>query len=164
MKPRRQNISKVGGQTISRPVTRSMTRVHRSSFPIPDELVFEIFSRLPLKSIARCRYVSKLWSEKFSFVNFHVEQCMNQQLRLGLLMAEDSSNVTQASKSFDLWVLQDAEWSKHVLVLPPTWKDVVRETMCIAGMVGTNEIVLSPRFQYVPSYVIYYYVENVKLL
>ncbi|KAJ4903408.1 putative F-box protein [Raphanus sativus] len=308
MKPQRQkNVSK-SDPTVSRPVTRSMTRVHRTSLPIPDELVLEIFSRLPLKSIARCRCVSKLWSsmlrsrdftdsfltksrarpqllfacedhsvgkyiffsspqpenpgdnsrfdpvsnkhkvlsmkstggeqifvhqvltlgtddnnlsssswrlvqccvphcssrkwiciggvvyyvalvnsspfnsmlvcfdlrsEKFScFVNFfenssrarHASTALvNYDGRLGLVMSEDSSNVTQASKSFDLWVLQGFEWSKHVYVLPPTWKDVVTETMCIAGMVGTDEIVLSPRFQFVPSYVIYYNVESKKI-
>ncbi|KAF3554001.1 hypothetical protein F2Q69_00017118, partial [Brassica cretica] len=54
----------------------------------------------------------------------------------------------------------DDEWSKHVYVLPPSWKDVVTETMCISGMVGTSEIVLSPRFQYVPSYVMYFNVER----
>lgn len=43
--------------------------------------------------------------------------------------------------------LEDAakhEWSKHVYVLPPSWKDVVTEVMYIAGMVGEREIVFSP--------------------
>nr|VDD14487.1 unnamed protein product [Brassica rapa] len=110
-----------------------------------------------------------LRSEKFSFVSFmetfsramhESTTLVNHDGKLGLLMSEDSSNVTRSSKSFDLWVLQDDEWSKHEYVLPPLWKDVVTETMCIAGMVGTSEIVLSPRFQYVPSYVIYYNVES----
>ncbi|RID66827.1 hypothetical protein BRARA_D01942 [Brassica rapa] len=326
MKPRRQNVGV--GLTISRRITRSMTKLQPNSFPIPDELVFEIFSRLPSKTIARYRCVSKLcssmlrrqdftdsfltkscarpqllfaceddskyiffsspqpenpednsyvvasnhlacfpssyslfgctygflcyganmilnsrlrvgvdsylgydpvakqlkhqvltlgtknlswrlveccvphfscrkWiciggvlyytasvnsssfssmlvcfnlrSEKFRFVSFmetfsramhESTTLVNHDGKLGLLMSEDSSNVTRSSKSFDMWVLQDAEWSKHVYVLPPSWKDVVTETMCIAGMVGTSEIVLSPRFQYVPSYVIYYNVES----
>ncbi|CAN6842966.1 unnamed protein product [Brassica oleracea] len=110
-----------------------------------------------------------LRSEKFRFVNFmetfsramdESTTLVNYDGRLVLLMSEDSSNVTRSSKSFDLWVLQDDEWSKHVYVLPPSWKDVVTETMCISGMVGTSEIVLSPRFQYVPSYVMYYNVES----
>ncbi|XP_048610025.1 putative F-box protein At2g19630 isoform X1 [Brassica napus] len=110
-----------------------------------------------------------LRSEKFRFVNFmetfsramdESTTLVNYDGRLVLLMSEDSSNVTRSSKSFDLWVLQDDEWSKHVYVLPPSWKDVVTEIMCISGMVGTSEIVLSPRFQYVPSYVMYYNVES----
>ncbi|XP_048634353.1 putative F-box protein At3g23960 [Brassica napus] len=89
---------------------------------------------------------------------------INYNGRLGLLMAsEDTSYVFRTCKRFKLWVLRDAakhEWSKHVYVLPPLWKDVVVDRMCIAGMVGVNEIVLAPWFQYVPSYVIYYNVES----
>ena len=359
MKPRRQNVR--GGLTISRRVTRSMTKLQPNSFPIPDELVFEIFSRLPSKTIARCRCACKLWpsmlrrqdftdsfltkscarpqllfaceddskyiffsspqpenpednsyvvasnhlarfpssyslfgctygflcfganvmlsydseevifnpstgqsltlpilnsrmrggvnsylgydpiakqfkvlsmkstkvvsgddrisadhqvltlgtdnlswrlveccvphfyssrkciciggvlyyaasvdssyfdsmvvcfdlrSEKFRFVNFMetVNRAMHESTtlvnydgKLGLIMLEDSSNVTRSSKSFDLWVLQDDEWSKHVYVLPPSCKDMVTETMHVYFWNGgTSEIVLSPRFQYVP--------------
>ncbi|KAG2285817.1 hypothetical protein Bca52824_045421 [Brassica carinata] len=76
---------------------------------------------------------------------------VNYDGKLGLIMLEDSSNVTRSSKSFDLWVLQDDEWSKHVYVLPPSCKDMVTETMHVYFWNGgTSEIVLSPRFQYVP--------------
>ncbi|XP_056866077.1 F-box protein At5g65850 isoform X1 [Raphanus sativus] len=88
---------------------------------------------------------------------------VNYNGKLGLLMSGDSHDVTPASTSFELWVLLDAakhEWSKHVYVLPPSWEDVVAETMCITGMVGTNEIVFSPLYQRVPSYVIYFNVER----
>ncbi|KAL0740669.1 hypothetical protein Bca4012_082182 [Brassica carinata] len=114
-----------------------------------------------------------LRSEKFSFVNFlesfnramhESTTLVNYNGRVGLLMSEDSSDISQASKSFDMWVLQDAEWSRCVYVLPPSWKDVVTENMRIIGMVGgTNEIVLSPRLQYVPSYIIYFNVESKRI-
>ncbi|RID66831.1 hypothetical protein BRARA_D01946 [Brassica rapa] len=106
-------------------------------------------------------------SEKFTFVNFMKASgkemhgsttLINYNGKLGLLMSEDTT-----SKSLELWVLRDAgknEWSKHVYVLPPSWKDVVSEYMRISGMVGTNEIVLAPLFQNVPLYVVYYNVER----
>ncbi|KAF3556128.1 hypothetical protein F2Q69_00017138 [Brassica cretica] len=55
--------------------------------------------------------------EKFSFVNFgramHGSTTLvNYNGKLGLLSG--------ASKSFEMWVLQEAEWSKHVYVLPPS--------------------------------------------
>ncbi|KAJ4903402.1 F-box protein [Raphanus sativus] len=37
-------------------------RVTRSSLSIPDDLIFEIFSRLPSKAIMRFRCISKLWA------------------------------------------------------------------------------------------------------
>ncbi|KAF2555958.1 hypothetical protein F2Q68_00017793 [Brassica cretica] len=106
--------------------------------------------------------------EKFSFVNFgramhDSTTLVNYNGKLGLLMSGDApgENISTTSKSFQLWVLQDAEWSKHVYILPPSWKDVVTKTMCFAGIiVGTNEIVLAPSLQNVPSYVIYFNVER----
>ncbi|CAG7907693.1 unnamed protein product [Brassica rapa] len=113
-------------------------------------------------------------SEKFTFVNFMKASgkemhgsttLINYNGKLGLLMSEDTSSdyIWGASKSLELWVLRDAgknEWSKHVYVLPPSWKDVVSEYLRISGMVGTNEIVLAPLFQNVPLYVVYYNVER----
>ncbi|KAG2308800.1 hypothetical protein Bca52824_028548 [Brassica carinata] len=110
-----------------------------------------------------------LRSEEFSSVEFgkaipRSTTLINYGGKLGLLMSGDSHDVTRASTSFELWVVRDAarhEWSKHVYVLPPSWENVVAaEIMYIAGMVGTNEIVLSPRYQNVPYYVIYYNVER----
>ncbi|KAJ4893587.1 putative F-box protein [Raphanus sativus] len=107
--------------------------------------------------------------EKFSFVNFgrvmHGSTVLvDYNGKLGLLMSGDApgDNISRASKSFELWVLRDgAEWCKHLYVLPPLWKDVVTETMGIAGIiVGTNEIVLAPFLQNSLSYVIYFNVEK----
>ncbi|CAN6883218.1 unnamed protein product [Brassica oleracea] len=64
MKPPRQNV------WGTRRVTRSMTSPQQISLPIPDELVFEIFSRLPSKVIARCRCVCKLWSSMLCSQDF----------------------------------------------------------------------------------------------
>ncbi|KAG2308919.1 hypothetical protein Bca4012_082124 [Brassica carinata] len=114
-----------------------------------------------------------LRTEKFSSVKRlggfnkalpHSTTLINYNGRLGLLMSlEDSSYISRACKSLKLWVLRggsEDEWSKRVYVLPPLWKDVVSEYMRIAGMVGTHEIVLSPYYQQVPSYVIYYNVKS----
>ncbi|KAJ4903049.1 F-box protein DOR [Raphanus sativus] len=114
-----------------------------------------------------------LRSEKFSSVKFGKAAMpgsttlVNYGGKLGLLMSGDSHDnvVTRASTSLELWVLLDAakhEWSNHVYVLPPCWEEVVvaETTMYIAGMVGTNEIVLSPSYQDVPYYVIYFNVER----
>nr|VDD14119.1 unnamed protein product [Brassica rapa] len=116
-----------------------------------------------------------LRSEKLSFINFmetfskemhHSATIVNYNGKLGLLMSRDFGLVHRANASFEMWVLQDAakhEWSKLVFVLPPLWKDVVVDTMCISGMVGTNEIVFSPIYQRDPFYVIYYNVESKKI-
>ncbi|CAN7137243.1 unnamed protein product [Brassica rapa subsp. narinosa] len=113
-----------------------------------------------------------LRSEKLSFIKFmetfskemhHSATIVNYNGKLGLLMSRDYGLVHRANASFELWVLQDAakhEWSKLVFVLPPLWKDVVVDTMCISGMVGTNEIVFSPIYQRDPFHVIYYNVES----
>ena len=45
-------------------------------------------------------------------------------------------------------------------MLPALWKAVVVERMLIDGLVGTNEIVLSPSITKGPAYVIYYNVER----
>ncbi|KAG2308799.1 hypothetical protein Bca52824_028547 [Brassica carinata] len=123
-------------------------------------------SRSSVNSMVVC---FDLRSEKFSFVKFSKAMPGSTTLvkyidKVGLLMSGDSDDVTRSSTSFELWVLRDAakqEWSKHVYVLPPSWEDVVAETMRIAGMVGVNEVVLAPWFQNVPSYhVIYYNVDR----
>ncbi|CAN6843020.1 unnamed protein product, partial [Brassica oleracea var. botrytis] len=111
-----------------------------------------------------------LRSEKFSSVKLgkampdSTTTMVNYSGKLGLFMSGDShDDVTRSSTSFELWVLLDAakqEWSNHVYVLPPSWENVVAETMFIAGMVGTNEIVFSPSYQKMPYYVIYFNVER----
>ena len=44
--------------------------LERSSLPIPDDLVFEIFSRLPSKAIARCCCISKFWASMLRSQDF----------------------------------------------------------------------------------------------
>ncbi|CAG7908944.1 hypothetical protein IGI04_039300 [Brassica rapa subsp. trilocularis] len=107
-----------------------------------------------------------LRTEKFGSVKFLGTSCkeptlVNHNGKLGLLMSGDSTyvNLERRSRSFELWVLRDAEWSKHVYVLPPSWKNIVTETMRIIGMIG-NEIVLSLCNQNEHLYVIYYNVES----
>ncbi|CAN6888453.1 unnamed protein product [Brassica oleracea var. botrytis] len=62
MKSRRRNLSEEVPQTISRHSSRVLNADEESWSEIPIEVVIEIFSRLPLQSIARCRCVSKRWA------------------------------------------------------------------------------------------------------
>lgn len=116
-------------------------------------------------------------SEKFIFMK--VMETFNRALpastttltnyngKLGLLMTKDSERIIIGSNtSFELWVLENTEpheWSKHVYILPPLWKNVVGETrLFFLGMIGTNEIVLSSYYSYVsmPFYIFYYNIEK----
>ncbi|KAG2272710.1 hypothetical protein Bca4012_074951 [Brassica carinata] len=57
MKSRRRNLSEEVPQTITRHSPRLLNADEESWSEIPIEVVIEIFSRLPLQSIARCRCV-----------------------------------------------------------------------------------------------------------
>uniref|UniRef100_A0A0D3C3N1 F-box domain-containing protein n=1 Tax=Brassica oleracea var. oleracea TaxID=109376 RepID=A0A0D3C3N1_BRAOL len=93
MKPQRQNVLE-GGLTISRRVTRSMTRLHQNTLLLPDDLILEIFSRLPSKSIARCRCLSKLWASTLRGQGFTELFLTRSRARPQLLFAfQDDSEV-----------------------------------------------------------------------
>ncbi|XP_023642475.1 putative F-box protein At3g23960 isoform X2 [Capsella rubella] len=86
---------------------------------------------------------------------------VNYNGKLGVLITDDYGPhgrfFTNRSTNFELWVLKDVvkhEWSKHIYVLPPLWKDAVNgEYLCFAGIIGTDEIVLlSPSMPYVVYY------------
>ncbi|KAL0701066.1 hypothetical protein Bca4012_057188 [Brassica carinata] len=53
------------------------------------------------------------------------------------------------------------EWSKHLYVLPPLWKNVVPESeLYFVGMTGKDEIVLSKLYLSDPFYVYYYNIQG----
>ncbi|KAG7573306.1 F-box associated domain type 3 [Arabidopsis suecica] len=85
---------------------------------------------------------------------------INYNGKLGLLMSGGLGCDNRISGSIELWVLEDPEkheWSKHIYVLPPLWRNVVGEAeLDFVGMIGTNEIVLSQRCLYERSYIFYY--------
>ncbi|XP_019083013.1 PREDICTED: F-box protein DOR-like isoform X1 [Camelina sativa] len=58
MNSRWQNVSEARQATLQ----RHSTNADENSEPIPNDLYIEIFLRLPVKSIATCRCVSKLWA------------------------------------------------------------------------------------------------------
>ncbi|KAL0844159.1 hypothetical protein Bca101_017405 [Brassica carinata] len=110
--------------------------------------------------------MSFLWSEEFSFIEvgtiFKVPlicgQYINYNGKLGLLHSNWCDYASGASRSFELLVIGDfqkQEWSTHKYMLPPTWKNMVREVLSFVGFIGTNTIVLSHY-----SYVIYYNIEK----
>ncbi|KAL0710569.1 hypothetical protein Bca4012_017547 [Brassica carinata] len=105
-------------------------------------------------------------SEEFSFIEvgtiFKVPlicgQYINYNGKLGLLHSNWCDYASGASRSFELLVIGDfqkQEWSTHKYMLPPTWKNMVREVLSFVGFIGTNTIVLSHY-----SYVIYYNIEK----
>lgn len=59
MKARRRNVREDWRIIITRSITRSN---HSMEEPLPIDLIFEVLSRLPAKSIAISRCVSKLWA------------------------------------------------------------------------------------------------------
>lgn len=93
---------------------------------------------------------------------------INYNRKLGLLMQDGPyySCIDRESRSFELWVLEDDvkdEWSKHIYVLPTSWESVVeRIKLQFVGIIGTNEIVLAPKYHSVPCYyyIFYYNIEK----
>ncbi|CAD5323974.1 unnamed protein product [Arabidopsis thaliana] len=92
-------------------------------------------------------------SEMFNFMEVYRELSYTTTLinynngKLGMLMGQEAhKTISGICRSFELWVLEDTvkhEWSKHVYLLPPLWKDAVANTrLYFAGMIGTSEIVL----------------------
>ncbi|XP_010418694.1 PREDICTED: F-box protein At5g65850-like [Camelina sativa] len=71
MKKRRQRVSE-DDVTISRHNARPQTSFNgeENALPIPVDLVFEMFSRLPAKYVAICRCVSKLWASALGCADF----------------------------------------------------------------------------------------------
>ncbi|XP_018465159.2 F-box protein DOR [Raphanus sativus] len=71
---------------------------------------------------------------------------------------------TGETTSFELWVLVDAEkheWSKHLYVLPPLWKNVVAKSdLYFVGVTGKDEIVFSKLYISDSFYVYYYNIED----
>ncbi|KAL0648622.1 hypothetical protein Bca4012_046913 [Brassica carinata] len=58
-----------------------------NSLTIPDDLIFEIFSRLPAKSIPRCRCLSKLWASILVRQDFTEQYVKRSSARPQLLFA-----------------------------------------------------------------------------
>lgn len=74
------------------------------------------------------------------------------------------SDISGICRSFELRILEDTvkhEWSKHVYILPPLWKDVVSKSrLYFAGMINTSEIVLFHCYSYLNPCVFYYNIET----
>ncbi|KAJ4891429.1 F-box protein DOR [Raphanus sativus] len=80
MKARRRNVSD-SPQTNRRRSSR-LSAIDELLLKIPIDLIIEIFSRLPLKSIARCRCVSKQWASVLrgsDFTQFFLTKALARQ-------------------------------------------------------------------------------------
>ncbi|KAL0727886.1 hypothetical protein Bca4012_023979 [Brassica carinata] len=70
MKPQLKNNVSDDSQRITLSKTSDSGRECSAASPIPVDVIIDIFSRLPLKSIAICRCVSKLWSTVLRLPDF----------------------------------------------------------------------------------------------
>ncbi|KAL0710566.1 hypothetical protein Bca4012_017544 [Brassica carinata] len=108
-----------------------------------------------------------LRSEEFNYIEVETTtfteevrqgHLINYNGKLGSLLSRGYGFADGASRSFELLVIGDfqkQEWSMHKYVLPPMWKNMVKESLRFVGFIGTNMIVLSRS-----SYVIYYNIEE----
>ncbi|ANM65297.1 F-box and associated interaction domains-containing protein [Arabidopsis thaliana] len=82
---------------------------------------------------------------------------VNYKGKLAKLQPNMPNNVCTG---IQLWVLEDAEkheWSSHIYVLPPPWRNVYEETkLCFVGTTRKGEIVLSPNTISDFFYLLYY--------
>ncbi|CAF1700088.1 unnamed protein product [Brassica oleracea var. botrytis] len=106
-------------------------------------------------------------SEEFSFIEVETTfkvplicgQYINYNGKFGLLLSQGWDYADEASSSFELVVIGDSEnqeWSTRKYVLPPTWKNMVKEKLGFVGFIGTHTIVLT----HPSSYIIYYNIEK----
>ncbi|CAH8269363.1 unnamed protein product [Arabidopsis lyrata] len=83
---------------------------------------------------------------------------VNYKGKLAKLQPNMSNN--GVCTGIQLWVLEDAEkheWSSHIYVLPPPWRNVYEETkLCFVGTTRKGEIVLSPNTISNFFYLLYY--------
>ncbi|CAH8268008.1 unnamed protein product [Arabidopsis lyrata] len=64
---------------------------------------------------------------------------------------------------YELWDLdiEKEDWTRHIHILPPMWKQVVGETrVYVVGMIGTSEIVFSPFVKSNPFYIFHLNIER----
>ncbi|CAN6826202.1 unnamed protein product [Brassica oleracea] len=158
--------------STSRHETHASNSVREYSLdPIPDDLLVEIFSLVPLKSVARFSCVSKYWasilrhhdftelfltksltcrrlrSEKFGFINIDEDMLPNHFVFSGPLFNYKGKLGIhcRVERNLVLWVLEDAgnhKWCKHSYLLPPLRYTIPTECMFV-GMASTCEIVYS---------------------
>ncbi|CAL9245548.1 unnamed protein product [Arabidopsis halleri] len=83
---------------------------------------------------------------------------VNYKGKLAKLQPNMSNN--GVCTGIQLWVLEDGEkheWSSHIYVLPPPWRNVYEETkLCFVGTTRKGEIVLSPNTISNFFYLLYY--------
>ncbi|KAG2308672.1 hypothetical protein Bca4012_082235 [Brassica carinata] len=84
MKSRRLNVQE-DHNTILQCHSRTCTEEYSET--IPHDLIIEIVSRLPTKSVARCRCVSKLWSSLLVHPDFTETYLTRSSARLKILFA-----------------------------------------------------------------------------
>ncbi|KFK35015.1 hypothetical protein AALP_AA5G223000 [Arabis alpina] len=94
--------------------------------------------------------------EKFNFID--IDECMLMTSHCTLINYKGKLGAfTLLFGRLELWVLEDAGWSKNFYTLPPLWNNVVGRTQLnIVGVTDRNEVVLSLPCLMDPFYVYYY--------
>ncbi|CAL9242021.1 unnamed protein product [Arabidopsis halleri] len=178
--------------TLRNTQSKSSKNERENSLPIPVDLIIEIFSRLPFKSIGRCRCVSKHWgsilrrpdfTELFfsmalarpqllfaylidsKLVFYSVPQPQNPNENSSPLAATyHMSLLSRISQSIEMWVLEDADKQEwsNHTYVLPASRQNVVHVR-FAGVTRTNEILLTS-YYIVPFYLLYYNMERKKII
>ncbi|KAF3544532.1 hypothetical protein DY000_02002720 [Brassica cretica] len=157
--------------------TTSSTYVGENPKTLPIDLIMEILKRLPTKTIAKCRCVSKQWGSLLCDPYFTKSFLTRSSTRPRLLFTFEfggkwhffsspqpqngDEQVVIADRSINgqLWVLDDPEkekWSKHIFHLPDAAFWIMRSIWAT----DTGEIVWARSRWTHPFYVFYYNLET----
>ncbi|CAF1866169.1 BnaC04g43160D [Brassica napus] len=129
-------------------------------------------SLLPSKAIARCRCLLFVFEAHREIAFFSSPQPENPEENSYVVAANQLARFPSAygfsarTSGFFCYQVEHIFEGSKVAEFVPLWvlryagKMSAARNMCIAEMVGVNEIVLAPWFQNVPSYVIYFNVER----
>ncbi|CAN8315668.1 unnamed protein product [Cochlearia groenlandica] len=106
-------------------------------------------------------------TEKFRAVGHRDGSPINYNGKLGVIESQESSYVSERTRSFKLCILEDVEkgeWSEHTYELSNSCKKVFENNLLVfLGVTRSNELVLSPYHQYYrpePFFIYYYSLER----
>ncbi|KAF2554518.1 hypothetical protein F2Q68_00016565 [Brassica cretica] len=157
--------------------TTSLTYVGGNLEMLPIDLIIVILQRLPAKTIAKLRCVSKQWGSLLSNPDFTKSFLTCSSTRPRLLFTfefggkwhffsspqprnvDEQIVIADQSLHDQLWVLDDPEnekWSKHIFHLPTAAFVVIRSIWAT----DSGEIVWAPSRWTYPFYVFYYNMER----
>lgn len=93
---------------------------------LPEDLLIEIFSRLPTKSVGRCRCLSRLWRSRLSnsqFINLHLNSKPHQESLLLITVDEYKCSYGNRYRTFGV----DADRFINTVTFPITEEPVLKK-------------------------------------